>query len=467
MPRCTRDFAVYLLLAIFCFSHIHQGSLAVDAIRYSSISWQILETGDWIHLIDSYSGAPYANKPPLLFWLLALTFKLVGYSTFSAKLIPSIFTFLAVLLLYRVTLRFGTVAALWAVLLFLFNRSFMREINDVGFDGMAALGIVIIIRSFMDLVDSKLKYQFSEGFVCALGIFLVAQSKPPYLLFMVVPALYLLYREKALIFAHFRFSFLAGAILPLFLAISWFVYAGASYRDAAYSNQVGKSLMYDNGWLDNLLTWFHSYFVTTAPASWAALAALCTLARRRALFSKIGTRERFLLLWFAQTALIVLFVACRPRYLWVTLLPGVLLGAIYLQDVLPRVGEKGLRNICFAISSIIVIALLSGVQFHKTNQVITALRSVERELKTSRSIREVCFDHPESAIKGERYRRETKLLVKLETGRDVRFVSSSDAWSSRGPLLANMACNRRLLEYGFQSRPAETKNMFIAEAPQP
>ena len=73
---------VLFLLGVMCFSHIHHGSIAADAVRYAYIAYHIVVSGDGISLYDARTESLYVNKPPLLFWLLAVCYKLFGFSTF-------------------------------------------------------------------------------------------------------------------------------------------------------------------------------------------------------------------------------------------------------------------------------------------------------------------------------------------------------------------------------------------------
>ena len=118
-----------LFAAAVCFSHIHQGTIAVDAIRYSAIASNILESGDWIHLYDRFTESAYANKPPLLFWSLAGIFHTVGFSTFAAKFPAVLFTFLSMLLVWRIWSKLGGEAAgLWAILLRIFFAAMIEPV---------------------------------------------------------------------------------------------------------------------------------------------------------------------------------------------------------------------------------------------------------------------------------------------------------------------------------------------------
>lgn len=61
--------------------------MEVDAAQYASISMEMLQNGQWLQV--QHRGADYLDKPPLLFWLSALSFKLFGLSNWAYKL-PSL-----------------------------------------------------------------------------------------------------------------------------------------------------------------------------------------------------------------------------------------------------------------------------------------------------------------------------------------------------------------------------------------
>src|SRR6476469_4145670 len=53
--------------------------------RYAEIARKMCETGHWIVPQIDY-GVPFWGKPPLSFWLTALSFKAFGFSEFAARL---------------------------------------------------------------------------------------------------------------------------------------------------------------------------------------------------------------------------------------------------------------------------------------------------------------------------------------------------------------------------------------------
>lgn len=58
---------------------------------YAEIPREMLASGDWhMWVIPHLNGLPYMEKPPLLYWLTALSFALFGESEWSARLVPAL-----------------------------------------------------------------------------------------------------------------------------------------------------------------------------------------------------------------------------------------------------------------------------------------------------------------------------------------------------------------------------------------
>src|SRR5476649_2473634 len=64
-----------------------------DEGRYAEISREILSGGDW--LIPHLNGLVYLEKPPLQYWLSALSFSAFGPSEFVARLWPGLCGYLS------------------------------------------------------------------------------------------------------------------------------------------------------------------------------------------------------------------------------------------------------------------------------------------------------------------------------------------------------------------------------------
>lgn len=67
-----------------------------DEPRYAEVAREMLETGKW--LVPHLNGEVYPDKPPLFFWIQALSMRAFGVNTASARL-PSVLFGIAVILL--------------------------------------------------------------------------------------------------------------------------------------------------------------------------------------------------------------------------------------------------------------------------------------------------------------------------------------------------------------------------------
>jgi 4-amino-4-deoxy-L-arabinose transferase-like glycosyltransferase len=69
---------------------------------YAEIPREMLASHDWRQwVIPHLNGLPYMEKPPLLYWLTAMSFSLFGTSEWSARLVPALSSLACVALLVR------------------------------------------------------------------------------------------------------------------------------------------------------------------------------------------------------------------------------------------------------------------------------------------------------------------------------------------------------------------------------
>ncbi|MDR3481233.1 MAG: glycosyltransferase family 39 protein [Burkholderiaceae bacterium] len=103
---------------------------------YAEIPREMLASHDWRHwVIPHLNGLPYMEKPPLLYWLTALSFALFGVAEWSARLVPALASLTCVLSL----LRFGDAlqrpqAGRLAALMFISGLGVMAMSRTLMFD---------------------------------------------------------------------------------------------------------------------------------------------------------------------------------------------------------------------------------------------------------------------------------------------------------------------------------------------
>ncbi|MCX6337650.1 MAG: glycosyltransferase family 39 protein, partial [Bacteroidetes bacterium] len=107
----------------------------IDAAQYASISREMLERKSYLQFYDI--GADYLDKPPMLFWLSALSLKLFGIHDWAYRLPSFGFAILAVYATYQFTLLYynKTTAQLAAIVLATSQALFLIT-HDVRCDTM-------------------------------------------------------------------------------------------------------------------------------------------------------------------------------------------------------------------------------------------------------------------------------------------------------------------------------------------
>ncbi len=91
-PKNTRQFTwiIFCCLTVFVyFFGLHIPFLGPDEPRYAQVAREMLERGDWI--TPTLGGFTWFEKPPLLYWLEMISYKVFGVSEFAARLGPVLF----------------------------------------------------------------------------------------------------------------------------------------------------------------------------------------------------------------------------------------------------------------------------------------------------------------------------------------------------------------------------------------
>lgn len=97
------------LLLVFCFAlfFVNLGQWDLwnpDEPRYAQVAREMVDGGDWI--LMHFNGKMYADKPPLFFWLIALSSALWGgLTSFSVRFSSAVFGTLTVLLTFFLAKR--------------------------------------------------------------------------------------------------------------------------------------------------------------------------------------------------------------------------------------------------------------------------------------------------------------------------------------------------------------------------
>ncbi len=126
-----------------------------DEPRFGQIAREILQTGDWIVL--RVNGSPYYEKPPLLFWLIALVSKPFGDVFAITARIPSIIAALAVLALtYKLAAgMYGRRIGLWSGLLLITSVRFWWQARSCQTDMLLTAFMTLSLFSLWQFISTK------------------------------------------------------------------------------------------------------------------------------------------------------------------------------------------------------------------------------------------------------------------------------------------------------------------------
>jgi 4-amino-4-deoxy-L-arabinose transferase-like glycosyltransferase len=118
--------------------------LEPDEGRYAQIPKEMLETGSWV--VPTLQGEPYLDKPPLMYWITALSYKAFGVTPEAARLVPALCVHLTILSVYLLgRLSIGHRAAFWAALLLALAPGFVSVARLLLLDGLLTLCVTVSV----------------------------------------------------------------------------------------------------------------------------------------------------------------------------------------------------------------------------------------------------------------------------------------------------------------------------------
>jgi 4-amino-4-deoxy-L-arabinose transferase-like glycosyltransferase len=148
-------------LLFFCFLGWLAGFFAVplmdiDASQYASISREMLERKSFLQVYDV--GKDYLDKPPLLFWISALSMWLFGVSEWAFRFPPLLFAILSVVATYQLARLFYNqqIARLSAIVLASSQALFLIT-HDVRCDTMLMGWVTLSLWQLADWYQTNRK----------------------------------------------------------------------------------------------------------------------------------------------------------------------------------------------------------------------------------------------------------------------------------------------------------------------
>ncbi len=223
-PVAQRGHRLLLLLAIpavLLYPCLSFHLFEPDEGRYAEIPREMLVHGEWV--VPYLQGQPYLDKPPLLYWLVGLSYRMFGVQVWSARLVPALAVHACVLLTYLLGRRsLGERAAFWGALILGLAPGFVSIGRLLILDGLLTLWVSLsVFAAFEAVRGEQLRWRWwlLSAAACGLGVL----TKGPVALALLLPPLWA-YRWLAGKSCRINLlAVLAFAGVMLAIALPWYV----------------------------------------------------------------------------------------------------------------------------------------------------------------------------------------------------------------------------------------------------
>ena len=290
--------------------------------RYAEIAREMVATGNWVTpQLDP--GKPYWGKPPLSIWSTALSYKVFGFSEFSARFSSFAFSILTTLLVLLVgaSLR-GRIFALLAAIILTTSALFYFMLGGVMTDPAFSFGVTLALSAFilrLRAAGRVAKLSWGYLFFVGIGLSLLAKGLLGIVLVFVPVVLWTVLAKERIRVAG-AFPWVTGGILLSGIVLPWYILAEIRTPGFLKYNLLGEHFQrfFVAGWEGDLYGTAHSYpqgaiwlFLIPATLPWffVFLWSLYQARKERRLGSLISQDDwiQYLLLWFLTPLVLFTF----------------------------------------------------------------------------------------------------------------------------------------------------------------
>ena len=177
------------LPAVLLYPTLSFHLLEPDEGRYAQIPREMLARGDWV--VPHLQSQPYLDKPPLLYWLVMLSYSAFGVSEAPARLIPALAVHGTILVVYLLGRRsLGERSAFWGALFLTVAPGFVGMARVLTLDGLLTFWITLALFATFEAIRGD-RFRVGWWYVAALAAGLGVLTKGPIPLLLLVPPIWL------------------------------------------------------------------------------------------------------------------------------------------------------------------------------------------------------------------------------------------------------------------------------------
>jgi 4-amino-4-deoxy-L-arabinose transferase-like glycosyltransferase len=300
-----------------------------DAAQYASIAREMVETGNYFHFKHRYSD--YLDKPPLLFWLSAISMKIFGISNFAYKLPSVLVGLLCIYSVYRLMkVWYGEQIAHWSVLILASSETFFLIHNDIRTDTLQ-IGFTFFALWQLAEIERTKKWKYVLGAGVGVGFALLAKGPMGLMLPVLALGTDVLRKMEWKRIFNWRWVVvlgIAGIMLIPMLVTQYEMYGMKAIRFFFWSQSFGR-LTGESPWKNDAGYFFllHSYLWAFAP--WTVLWIYAYIKETLSLAKK----QTEYIIWGSFT---LVFIALSfsnyklPHYIYIVMPLGAMLTAKHI-----------------------------------------------------------------------------------------------------------------------------------------
>ncbi|QDV40727.1 Undecaprenyl phosphate-alpha-4-amino-4-deoxy-L-arabinose arabinosyl transferase [Stieleria neptunia] len=180
-----------VVAALFLFTNLGYPLIDRDETRYAEIPREMLVSGNWV--LPQLNFQPYYDKPPLLYWLCAISYRVFGVSEWSARLVPALAAFGTLLAtMWFGNRNFGSRIGLFATGVLMLSVGFVFTSRYLLIDGVLTLLTTLSLFSVYEAIKPAVgKRTLHLGWWLAAATFcgLAFLTKGPLALVLLLPPL--------------------------------------------------------------------------------------------------------------------------------------------------------------------------------------------------------------------------------------------------------------------------------------
>lgn len=211
---------IIIIPSIVILNRLGDSYLGGDDCYYSEVAKEMSMTGDYLTTRSAYEPNFHTSKPPMLFWMNALSGNILGFNSFAMRLPSALLGILGIAALFIFVRKyFDAYTALISALVLTFTQQYLYHARSAVTDGPFAVFFALALFCFW-VARNKEKPTFYYLTGIFAGIAVMTRQIPGFFIWFVIAGYIVFAREwKILRNIHLY----AGFLLSLAIIMPWHI----------------------------------------------------------------------------------------------------------------------------------------------------------------------------------------------------------------------------------------------------